>query len=75
MYCIVLSPFSEQPIEAFDRDWAFLVRAMLDLFDVTRSTRYLRLAFRMQRRFDEQFFDENNGGYFSTTGKVRILNI
>ncbi len=50
-------------IPAFATDYAFLVEALLDLYESTFETRYFAEAARLQAAFDERFADPR-GGYF-----------
>jgi hypothetical protein len=50
-------------IAGFATDYAFLVEALLDLYEATFDDRYLAEALRLQRVLDERFADPR-GGYF-----------
>ncbi len=50
-------------IPGFATDYAFLVEALLDLYEATFETRYFAEAARLQVAFDERFADPR-GGYF-----------
>jgi hypothetical protein len=52
-------------IDGFATDYAFLVEALLDLYEATFEPRYLAEALRLQGVLDERFADPR-GGYFLT---------
>src|SRR5213594_2379818 len=56
-------------IEGFADDYAFVIKALLDLYEASFDIEWLKLATELQETQDRMFFDEKNGGYFSTSGK------
>jgi uncharacterized protein len=56
-------------IEAFADDYAFVIQGLLDLYEASFDVEWLKLAVHLQEVQDRLFFDEKNGGYFSTSGK------
>jgi hypothetical protein len=56
-------------IEGFADDYAFVVQALLDLYEASFDVEWLKFAIELQETQDRLFFDEKNGGYFSTSGK------
>jgi uncharacterized protein YyaL (SSP411 family) len=56
-------------VDAFAEDYAFFIQGLLDLYEASFETAWLRFAEELQRKQDELFFDEENGGYFSVSGK------
>jgi uncharacterized protein YyaL (SSP411 family) len=56
-------------IEGFADDYAFIVQGFLDLYEASFDVEWLRFASQLQQAQDRLFFDEKNGGYFSTSGK------
>src|SRR5438128_7810484 len=56
-------------IEAFDDDYAFVIQGLLDLYEASFDVDWLKFAIELQETQDRLFFDEKNGGYFSTSGK------
>jgi uncharacterized protein YyaL (SSP411 family) len=56
-------------IEGFADDYAFVVQGLLDLYEASFDVAWLKLAVELQETQDRLFFDEKNGGYFSTSGK------
>ncbi len=47
-------------------DYAFLIWAMLELYEATFEPEYLREALRLNRRMLDDFWDEENGGFYLT---------
>jgi hypothetical protein len=56
-------------IEAFADDYAFVIQGLLDLYEASFDVEWLKFAARLQETQDRLFFDEKNGGYFSSSGK------
>jgi uncharacterized protein YyaL (SSP411 family) len=56
-------------IEAFADDYAFVIQGLLDLYEASFDVEWLRFATELQATQDRLFFDEKNGGYFSTSGR------
>jgi len=56
-------------IEAYAEDYAFLIFGLLELFQADPDPDWLTWAVELQRRQDELFWDERDGGWFSTTGR------
>ncbi len=56
-------------IEGFADDYAFLIQGLLDLYEASFDIEWLKFAVELQEIQDCLFFDEKNGGYFSTSGK------
>jgi uncharacterized protein YyaL (SSP411 family) len=56
-------------VEAFADDYAFVIQAFIDLYESSFDIECLKFAFELQQIMDRLFFDEKNGGYFSTSGK------
>jgi hypothetical protein len=56
-------------IEGFADDYAFVIQGLLDLYEASFDAEWLKLAGQFQEIQDRLFFDEKNGGYFSTSGK------
>ncbi|MEO7933367.1 MAG: thioredoxin domain-containing protein [Chthoniobacterales bacterium] len=53
-------------IPAFTDDYAFLIQGLLDLYEATFDSRWLEQAAQLQSEQDALFYDQENGGYFST---------
>jgi uncharacterized protein YyaL (SSP411 family) len=56
-------------IEAFADDYAFVIQALLDLYEASFDVEWLKFATELQETQDRLFFDAKNGGYFSTSGR------
>ena len=56
-------------VDGYAEDYAYLVFGLLELFQAGGEPRWLEWALRLQARQDELFWDEADGGWFSTTGK------
>ena len=56
-------------IEGFADDYAFVIQALLDLYEASFDVKWLKLAVEVQETQDRLFYDEKNDGYFSTSGK------
>jgi uncharacterized protein YyaL (SSP411 family) len=53
--------------EAFLDDYAFFIAGLLDLYEATHEVEWLRAALAQQVVLDEEFWDEEGGGYFFTS--------
>jgi uncharacterized protein YyaL (SSP411 family) len=53
-------------IKAYSEDYAFLIQALIDLYEATFETGWLKEAEDLNRRMIDQFWDERNGGFFFT---------
>jgi len=60
---------SRSDIEGFADDYAFVIQGLLDLYEASFDVEWLKFAIQLQEMQDRLFFDEKNGGYFSTSGK------
>jgi uncharacterized protein YyaL (SSP411 family) len=58
----------EAAIDGYAEDYAFMIWALLELFESDGDPRWLEWAMRLQDRQDALFWDEEAGGWFSTTG-------
>ena len=56
-------------IEGFADDYAYVIQGLLDLYEASFDIEWLKFAVQLQETQDCLFFDEKNGGYFSTSGK------
>jgi uncharacterized protein YyaL (SSP411 family) len=56
-------------IEGFADDYAFVIQAIVDLYEATFEIEWLEFAVELQNAMDGLFWDDANGGYFSTSGK------
>ena len=57
------------PIPGFLDDYAFTVKGLLDLYEASLNDRWLEFAEKLHDIQDKHFWDEANGGYFSTTAE------
>jgi uncharacterized protein YyaL (SSP411 family) len=55
-------------IEGYAEDYAYLIFGLLELFQADPRREWLEWAIDLQHRQDELFWDEANGGWFSSTG-------
>jgi uncharacterized protein len=55
-------------IEAYSEDYAFLIWGVLELFETTGAAEWLDWAITLQARQDELFWDDDEAGWFNTTG-------
>jgi uncharacterized protein YyaL (SSP411 family) len=53
-------------IRGYSEDYAFLTQALIDLYEATFETEWLKEAEDLNRRMIHQFWDEGNGGFFFT---------
>ena len=53
-------------IDALLEDYAFLIQGLLDLYEASFDVRWLSWAVRLQATQDTWFWDDHEGGYFST---------
>ena len=56
-------------IDAYAEDYAYLIWGLLELFEATGTAGWLEWALELQRRQDDLFWDDVDGGWFSTTGQ------
>eukprot|EP01133_Synstelium_polycarpum_P013229 gene13229-15541_t len=60
-------------VQAFTDDYAFLIQALLDLYEATFDLSYFGWAIELQETQDALFWDEKDHGYFSTSGKDSLI--
>ncbi|XP_023942576.2 spermatogenesis-associated protein 20 isoform X2 [Bicyclus anynana] len=58
---------TNQPIEGFLDDYAFLIKGLLDLYEASLDLNWLNWARELQLKQNELFWDMDNGGYFTTS--------
>jgi uncharacterized protein YyaL (SSP411 family) len=56
-------------IEAYAEDYSALIWGLLELFQADGDPAWLTWARELQEQQDARFFDEKDGGWFSTTGR------
>jgi hypothetical protein len=60
-------------IDAFCEDYAYLVQGLIELFQATGEVGWLDWALELNAAQAARFFDERDGGWFSTTGDDRSV--
>lgn len=61
-------------VEGFAEDYAFLIKGLMDLYQATSNHFYLTWAEELQEKMNELFWDQEQGGYFSSAaGDSRLL--
>lgn len=67
----------ESAIHGYADDYAFLIQALIDIYESSFNVKYFSWAVALQDKQNELFWDESSGGYFSTTGtdKTVLLRI
>lgn len=63
----------EAGLTAHLEDYAFFIRGLLDLYETTFEVGYLERALALQKVLDQHFWDEKDGGYFTTADDSEIL--
>jgi uncharacterized protein YyaL (SSP411 family) len=53
-------------VKGYSEDYAFLIQALIDLYEATFEMGWLKEADDLNRRMIHQFWDERNGGFFFT---------
>jgi uncharacterized protein YyaL (SSP411 family) len=53
-------------VKGYSEDYAFFTQALIDLYEATFETGWLKEADDLNRRMIQQFWDERNGGFFFT---------
>jgi uncharacterized protein len=60
-------------IEGFADDYAFMIQGLLDLYEASFDVEWLKFAVELQETQDRLFYEEKNGGYFSTSGEDKSV--
>ena len=55
-------------IDGYAEDYAYLIAGLLELFQADADPVWIEWAIALQHRQDELFWDDQSGGWFSTTG-------
>lgn len=50
--------------KGFSEDYSFFIQALIDLFEVSFDSNYLKFANRLNEKMIEQFWDNINGGFY-----------
>ena len=62
-------------VGGFAEDYASLIQGLLDLYEADFDVGHLQWALELQEKMDALFWDEQNGGYFSThRGQTKIFS-
>jgi uncharacterized protein YyaL (SSP411 family) len=56
-------------VQGFADDYAMVIQGLLDLYEASFDVECLKFAIELQDTQDRLFFDEKNGGYFSSSGR------
>ena len=62
-------------IPGFAEDYAFLIQALLDLYQADADSQKLDLAIALQRKQDELFWDAKSGGYFESPAEDQLVKV
>lgn len=54
-------------------DYAFLVQGLLNLYEATGDESHVLFAEELQKRQDELFWDDHDGGYFASAEDAHVL--
>ena len=67
----LLRSYREGPstVRGFAADYAFLISGLLDLYETDFDLNWLRWARKLQDTLDLHFWDQERGGYFSTSDR------
>ncbi len=60
-------------IDGYLDDYTFLTQGLLDLYEASFDVRLLSWAIQLQHEQDRLFWDEKQGGYFTTSGQDRFI--
>ncbi len=63
----------EAAVKAFIDDYAFLINALLDLYESTFNLRYFEKALELQSTIDKEFWDNKGGYYFSSAQNEKLI--
>lgn len=61
--------YRSYPIEGFVDDYAFVIRGLLDLYEVCQDERWVQWAEELQERQNALFWDSEGGAFFSNSGR------
>ena len=60
----------EAGIQAFSEDYAFFIWGLIELYEATADIRYLKSALELNRDFIENYWDDEQGGFYMTADDV-----
>ncbi|XP_014217947.1 spermatogenesis-associated protein 20-like [Copidosoma floridanum] len=61
------------PIHGFQVDYAFVIRGLLDLYNVSFDPHWLEFAEQLQDIQDSLFWDSTGGGYYATEDNNSVI--
>uniref|UniRef100_K1PXL6 Spermatogenesis-associated protein 20 n=1 Tax=Magallana gigas TaxID=29159 RepID=K1PXL6_MAGGI len=64
-----LQSHMSSPIEGFVDDYAYVIRGLLDLYEVCQDEQWVQWAEELQERQNGLFWDSEGGAYFSNSGR------
>ncbi len=64
---------SKAHLNAYLEDYAYLVEALIDVYEAGGETRYLGEAVRLGERLLRDFLDKKHGGFFTTASDHEVL--
>jgi uncharacterized protein YyaL (SSP411 family) len=59
----------EAAIDGFVDDYAYLIQGLIDLYEASFEVKWLERAIALQNKQNALFWDNDSGGYFTTTGR------
>ena len=62
-------------IPGFADDYAFIIHALIELYETTFEEPYLATALKLNKYFFEHFWDKKNGGFFTVSDTAEALII
>lgn len=68
-----MSVYSAEPIKGFIDDYAFLIKGLLDLYEASLDSRWLKWASELQHKQNELFWDDVHGGYYTSAGDANLV--
>lgn len=63
----------ESGLQAHIDDYAFMINALIDLYETTFEIKYLKKAIELNEILMKEFWDEQNGGFYFTSSKSEEL--
>lgn len=63
----------ESGLPAHIDDYAFIINALIDLYETTFEIKYLKKAIELNKILIKEFWDEQNGGFYFTSSKSEEL--
>ena len=63
----------ESGLQAHIDDYAFMINALIDLYETTFEIKYLKRAIDLNEILMKEFWDEQNGGFYFTSSKSEEL--